>query len=105
MIFYALDAYYHDVAATYDFVNSVLADMCPFTFTDIGSADPAVYHKFCDYIGNEDITLDNSYKLANNYVKTIDYADVTDAFKMLSEEEWLVACKEYLASEHKGADE
>lgn len=45
MIFYVLD-YYWDQNQEEELGN-FLSDMSPFTFADIGLADPAVYSEFC----------------------------------------------------------
>ena len=103
MIFFALDAYYEEETAD-PYINTVLSDMCPFTFKNIGSADPAVFTEFCDFIGDKIITLENSLDIAREYIKTIDYADVTDGLKDIDQKDWIEACKEYLSTPHKGMD-
>ena len=68
------------------------------------SANPAMYSEFCRFLVEQKITLDNSMKIAKEYVKTIGFADVTETFKDMTNEEGLPACKEYSESEHKGSD-
>ena len=104
LIYFALDAYYEGEVKTNENLSIILSDMNPFVWKDCGSADPVMYSEFCRFIGEQKITLENSLKLAKEYVKTIDFVDVTEAFKDMTNEEWIPGCKEYLESEHKGAD-
>ena len=103
MIYYALDAYYgtkiEDV-----FICTVISDMNPFIWADIGSADPAMYSEYIDFINGRTITIDNSLDIAKEYLKTIDYADVTAALKDMTTEEWSSYCRKYLAESHKGGE-
>ena len=105
IVFYWLDAYYDD--STDDRLINQLSDMNPFIWKDIGSADPAVYIEFCEFVGDREITIENSLDIAKEYVESIDYADMTAAFDDLSDEDikrWMAGCEEYLSSDHKGAD-
>ena len=104
LIYFVLDAYYEDEVKTNENLNIVLSDMNPFIWGDCISGDPAMYASYSKFIGNREITLDNSLEIAKEYVKTIDFADVTEAFDDMTDEDWLPVCQEYLASEHKGAD-
>ena len=63
-----------------------------------------MYNEYCSFLGDREITLDNSLELAKEYVKTIDFVDVTEAFKDMTDNDWIPVCKEYLQSEHKGQD-
>ena len=47
-------------------------------------------------------TIDNSLDIAKEYLKTIDYADVTAALKDMTTEEWSSYRRKYLAEPHKG---
>lgn len=101
MIYFALDAYYEkDIDDP--FINTVLSDMNPFVWADIGSADPAMYSEYLDFLGGRAITLENSLNIARDYVKTIDFADVTAALDEMAEDEWMDYCKKYLSEPHKG---
>jgi len=104
LIYFVLDAYYEDEVKSNNNLSIILGDMNPFVWKDCGSADPAMYSDYCNFLGKKKITLGNSLALAKEYVKTIDFVDVTEAFKDMTEEEWIPACKEYLASEHKGME-
>ena len=102
MIYFWLDNYYENT--TDDMILNQLSEMNPFLWKDIGSADPAVYNEFCTFLGEREISVENSLSIAKDYVKTIDYVDVTAAFENIDPEEWIHGCKDYLSTEHKGAD-
>ena len=104
LIYFVLDAYYEDEVKTNENLGIILSDMNPLVWKDCGSADPEMYSEFCRLVGEQKITLENSLKLAKEYVKTIDFADVTEALKDMTNDEWIPVCKEYLESEHKGSD-
>lgn len=104
MIYFALEAYYEDEVKTNENLRIVLSDMNPFVWQENCSADPAMYNEFCGFLGDRRITLENSLDMAKEYVKTIEFVDVTEAFKDMTDQEWIPACKEYLSSDHKGAD-
>ena len=96
MIFYALDAYYgEDIPEE---INNFLSDMCPFTFADEGSADPVIYEDYCEFMGNKEIWLENSFSLAKEYVFQIKDLDLKEAFSDLTEEFWIQGCKEFLST-------
>ena len=78
--------------------------MNPFLWADIGSADPAMYSEYLDFLQGRTISLENSLSIAKGYVKTIEYADVTAAFDEMTEERWIYYCKKYLSEPHKGGD-
>ena len=101
MIYFWLDSFYEDT--TDENIINQLSEMNPFLWKDISSADPAVYDEFCSFLRGRSITVDNSLKLAREYVKTIDYADMTEAFMDMDEEKWKDGCRKYLTMEHKGA--
>ena len=100
MIFYALDLYYdHNPSEE---LGRFLSEMSPFTFKQIGSADPAVFKNFSDFISDREITIDNSYSLALEYVQSIKNVDIFTIFSETKEEKWIEGCKKYLATAHKG---
>ncbi len=103
MIYFVLDAYYENDIED-PFINTVLSDMNPFVWADIGSADPAMYSEYLDFLNGRAITLENSLDIAKDYVKTIDFADVTAAFDEMLENDWIDYCKKYLSEPHKGED-
>ena len=103
MIYFVLDAYYENDIED-PFINTVLSDMNPFVWADIGSADPAMYSEYLDFLNGRVITLENSLDIAKDYVKTIDFADVTAAFGEMLENDWIDYCKKYLSEPHKGED-
>ena len=103
MIYFALDAYYKDAINKDEDIRCLLSDMNPFVWKDCCSADPAVYNEFCRFVGEKQVTIDNSLEIAMEYVNTIKQVDVKEAICNM-EEEWFPACREYLASDHKGKD-
>lgn len=102
MIYFWLDVYYEN--ETDDRIINQLSEMNPFLWKDLSSADPAVYDEYCSFIGEREITLKNSLEIAKEYVKTIDYVDMTEAFAHVDQQEWISGCEKYLASDHKGAE-
>lgn len=99
MIFYALDAYYDEDMS--EDINNFLSDMCPFTFTDVGSADPAVYEEFCDFIKTDRLDVEDSYEVARKYIEWINNPCAKKGFEWVTKEDWINKCEKYLASEHK----
>ena len=101
IIYYWLDNYYKD--SKDDMIIDQLSDMNPFVWEEIGSADPAVYDKYCDFIGDRTINSDNSLEIAKGYVATITYADMNEAFENVDTARWLKGIDDYLSTDHKGS--
>ncbi len=104
LIYFVLEAYYEDEAEKNEKLNVVLSDMNPFVWEDCISADPTMYAEYVDFIGDRQISIENSLAIAKDYVKTIEFYDVTEAFAEMTEDEWIPVCKEYLESAHKGME-
>lgn len=102
MIYYVIDAFYQNDKDIDNRVNSLLADMNPFVWKDNTSADPIIFNEFCSFIGDREITVDSSFKIAKEYIDSIDFVDVTDAIKGMTVDKWVSACNSYLKSDHKG---
>ena len=101
MTFFAIDSVWQE---THDeTLGNFLSEMDPYTFADIGSADPAEYTEFCGFI-TEPINEANSYDLANKYVKWRNDEAALAAFATISREEWEDNLRTYLSEEHKGSD-
>lgn len=100
MIFYVLDAAWDDSKDAV--VGEYLSGANPFLFTDIGSADPSVFTEFCKVI-NKNITLENSYELAQKYINGLGIENLIDAFYTISEKDWIESVRDYLSQDHKGA--
>jgi len=99
MIFYVLDA---DWDETKDpAVGEYLSGANPFVFSDIGSADPAVFAHFCDVI-DEEITVENSFSLAGKYIADLKHLSLSKAFQSINKDEWIDCVAGYLSQEHKG---
>lgn len=103
LIYIALDEYY-DPDTCDDKINTFISGLGPFTFTDIGSADPCEYDEYIKFLNGRKITIDNSFDIAKEYVNQIEYVDVREPFEVLTEEEWKEACNKYLSEPHKGQD-
>ena len=102
MTFYALDLYYDNNPS--EELGQFLSSMSPFTFKEIGSAVQWVYNEFCEFVGEREITIDNSYNLAKEYVISLNNTLLLKAFCNTSEEKWEEGCNKYLATEHKGSN-
>ena len=102
MIFMALDADWDD---THDEeLGQFLSGMNPYLFKEVTSAVPSVFMDFEDVIGNQEITIENSFELAQKYIATVDVNAVQDSFNLLEKEQWMNVCREYLSEPHKGQD-
>lgn len=99
MVYFVLDAAWEDTK------DPMLADYLsganPFLFTDISSADPAVYERFCERV-SDSVPLEDSYGEARAYVDSLGNAALSNAFSELDEAEWTLCVRDYLAQEHKG---
>ena len=73
-----------------------LSDMSPFTFADIGSANPVVYDEFCDFIKIDRIEIENSFKLACKYIDWLNNPFVTTAFEWVTQEEWIKKSQKFV---------
>ncbi len=98
VVFYVLDASYDE--NTNDSLRQFLSDANPFVFSDVGSADPAVYEEFCNVV-DVDITISNSYELAKKYIDQLNDSVLTKAFGSISTDDWIKGVTEYLNSPHK----
>lgn len=101
LIFYALDAAWDESRDPQ--LGEYLSSANPFLFGDIGSAEPSVYLEFC-HETVEPITLENSFDLANRYIKGLDNAAVTKAFSDIDRTEWMDCAEGYLTNPHKGGN-
>ena len=96
MIFYVLDYYWDQKQG--EELGMFLSGMSPFTFADAGSADPAVYDEFCDFIKVDRIEIENSFELACKYIEWINNPYVTTAFEWVTQEEWNKKSQKYMES-------
>lgn len=101
MVFYAINTDWHDTHD--DILGQFLSSANPFLFNDIGSAVPDVFPDFCKVV-TEEITIENSYSLAQRYIRTLNNDRIMQAFSSISEEDWKDFAYEYLAEEHKGSN-
>lgn len=103
MIFLALDADWDDTQD--EELGKFLSDANPFLFAGNVSAIRNIYENFCAFVGDRKITVENSYKIAKEYVAFLANDAVSESFDLLGQEQWMDGLREYLKSEHKGADE
>ncbi len=96
MIFYVLDYYWDQNQG--EELGMFLSSMSPFTFEGIGSADPAIYDEFCDFIKVDNVEIENSFEMALKYIDWINQPYVTTAFEWVTKEEWNEKSKEYIES-------
>ena len=96
MIFYVLDYYQDDNKG--EELSIFLSDMSPFIFADEGSADPAVYSEFCDFVKEDKIEIENSFEVACRYIEWINQPYVIEAFEWITKDEWEENTKKYLES-------
>lgn len=102
IIYYWLDNFYKDSAD--EMVINQISDMNPFVWEELTSADPAVYEEYNSFIKDKNITIENSLLIASEYAATIEYADVTEAFRNADNSKWEKGVRNYLSSKHKGED-
>lgn len=98
MIFYILDDVWDD-SKDYD-LGQFLSGANPFLFEDIGSAVPDIYEDFKNKTPRT-IDISDSYRIAADYVKSIEGGKFLEAFLSISEEEWIECVKDYLSEPHK----
>ena len=101
MIFYVLDAEWDETNDPQ--LGEFLSGANPFLFEDIGSADPAIFAQFCEAVTSP-ITVENSHKVASEYVVSLENEAITKAFASIDEAEWIECVKDYLSEEHKGGE-
>ncbi|MCI5538938.1 MAG: hypothetical protein MR390_09530 [Oscillospiraceae bacterium] len=99
MIYYVLDAEWDETKNKE--IGNYLSGANPFLFSDIGSADPAVYDDFCKKI-SDPLTIENSYEKALVYIKSLNNSTITSAFLSVNQSEWQKCLNEYLFQKHKG---
>ena len=94
LIFLALDS---DWDETHDEeLGRYLSDANPFLFAERTSAVQDVYEDFCSYIGDRTITIDNSFDLAEGYIKNLNIPAVEKSFSELERRQWIEGVDQYL---------
>ena len=99
MIFYVLDAAWDETKDPE--LGNFLSGANPFLFSDIGSADPSVFRRFCETT-EITIPIENSYVTARDYIASLKSDALTRAFSTIDEKEWVSCTGAYLAQAHKG---
>ena len=94
MIFYVLDAEWDE--SNNAELGQFLSGANPFLFKETGSADPAIYQRFCEIVPNA-ISVENSYSIARKYICSLHNKIITSSFLSIDEAEWKECVKEYLS--------
>lgn len=82
-----------------------LSEMNPYLFTNIGSADPAVYAEFLDFMKDKTLGEDNGFSLVNSYLDTVTfYPNLKDFLKDVDQEIWNDAVQQLMSQPHKGEE-
>ncbi len=102
LIFLALDADWDETHN--EELGKYLSDANPFLFMENVSAVQSVFMKFDALVGDREITIDNSYDIATEYIKWLGIPAVTQSFSELERNQWNEAAKDYLSNAHKGND-
>lgn len=93
MIFLALDADWDDTQD--EELGKFLSDANPFLFEGNVSAVRKVYEEFCSYIGDREISIENSFEIAKEYIAFLANEAVSESFALLEKEQWEEGLKEY----------
>lgn len=94
IIYLALDA---DFDETHDKeLGNYLMDADPFLFKEKTSAVKDVYEVFSSFIGDREVTTDNSFDLAKGYIKSLNIPAAEKSFSGLEREQWLEGVDQYL---------
>ena len=102
-IFYSVDAVWDNGEQNED-LRIFLSDCNPFIWAGEHSADPAMYVDFCKIINKENISVEESYDLASQYIEALPYyyaKGVREAFRAITKSEWLEGVNKYLSQPHK----
>ncbi len=84
-------------------LGQFLSEMNPYLWTDIGSADPAFYSEFLDFMKDKTIGEDLGYSLVNPYLDTIEfYPNMKRYLSDIDEETWKDSVQQLLSQPHKG---
>ena len=95
LIFYALDHYWDKHGGAE--LGNFLSGMNPFLFLGEGSAVPDVYDKYEKFLSGRDVTLENSYQIACEYIGYLGEEYISDAFSWVEKDKWNEKCKKYLS--------
>lgn len=94
MIFFVLDAYWDDHKNAD--LGNFLSGMNPFMFKGEGSAAPYIYTEFCEFLDGRTISIDDSYQLAQEYIRDLKMPFVEEAFAWIDERKWETSYSDYL---------
>ena len=102
LIFYTLD-FYWDKHSGEDLGN-FLSGMNPFLFIGEGSAVPDIYINYQRFLNGREITIENSYEIACEYIKFLDRNYITEAFEWVDGKKWEEKCRKYVSDKTENHD-
>ena len=80
-----------------------LSEMNPYLWVDIGSADPAVYEEFKEFMKDKSLGTDNGFSLAKEYLRTaVFYKGLEKYLDEYDQEGWNDAMQQLMSQPHKG---
>ncbi len=101
LIFFMLDACWDECKD--EMLGHFLSEMNPYLWETEDSADPAVYSEFKAFMKDKVIGEDNGFKLAKEYLKSIDfYQGIEKYLDEYDQDGWNDAMQQLLSQPHKG---
>ena len=94
MIYYSLDHYWDKHGG--DDLGNFLSGMNPFLFQGEGSAVPDIYVKYKRFLNNREITIENSYDVACEYIACLGEKYIFEAFEWVERNKWEEKCRKYV---------
>ena len=94
MIFYTLDADWDKTKN--EELGLFLSGMNPVLFKGEGSAVPDYYAIYCDFLNDREISVDNSFAIAKEYISFLNKDYVSNAFEWIDAEKWSKGLNKYL---------
>ena len=98
LTFYALDSVWE--TSHNEELRQYLSDANPFLWDGENSAVPEIYTEFCAVVQQENISLEESYHAAAEYINALPVY-VREAFSSITPEKWAEGARRYLSQPHK----
>lgn len=102
LIFFMLNACWEECKD--DNLAHFLSEMNPYLWDSIGSADPAVYAEFLDFMKDKTLGEDNGFQLAKDYLKTVFYPNLEKYLDEYDQDGWNDAVQQLMSQPHKGEE-
>ena len=106
LTFYALDSVWE--ISHNEELGQYLSDANPFLWNATTSAVTELYTEFCAVVPQENISVEESYHVADKYINALAgyYAQgVRDAFSTITPEKWAKSARRYMSTPHKGGEQ